>query len=228
MTPQNANVSPSLSTLATMYNFPPIPAPAPVFPECSSSEPNNTNHYQNGIIMAGRRLKEVFRPECPKCTPSPEPRKPIPGWTDGSTAWRAALYNLRAPNNDWDGAVKADQSRTVHNSGCRPVPHASFLLKSASEATPLKQASEAAELYGKYFQLFSRRSESRISLHPQRFRERSILKPGAEGKLLVPDVKLRVYVGSSSPPSGTQCGENPKALWWPTKNLTNNNIRKST
>lgn len=215
--PQNTNeavmsthVSPSIAVLAAMYNFPPIPAPAPVFPEPGCSpEFNDINHYQDGIIMVGRHLTEVFRPECPNCTlhSSSQLRKPIPGWTDGSTAWRAVVYGFRAPINDRRGS-KADKPHTIHNSGHRTDPH---------PPSPYKPANETAELYDKYSRLFRRRSQT--SIPPRKFRERSILKPGAEGKLLVPDVKLRMH-GGSSPLLGSP--------WSPTRNSSDNNMQKTT
>ncbi|KAF6743129.1 hypothetical protein DFP72DRAFT_1102070 [Ephemerocybe angulata] len=88
----------------------------------------------------------------------------------------------------------------------------------AATAMPHVDAVEPAEPTPELFSLFSetlsRRAESRmspstLSTSPSSFesapikRERSLLSPGAEGKLLVPDVKLKVRSPSSASLSGT-------------------------
>jgi len=237
--PNDTPVSKSIATLAAMYNFPPIPPPPPVFPEDNVlSDSEHKNHYQSGIMMASRRLKEILCPERPRraaygpCYP-PEPRKPIPGWTDGSTAWRSSVYSFSAPtdlatmdSSKRDDAGRAYQSfsasphrsrgvySTLSDISCMPAPCGSL---------PSKRACETELLYAKYSESLSRRSESRASLFPtspttsaspptitQR-RERPILKPGAEGKLLVPDVKMRVHGGSSMSLSSTWCGSSRRS-----------------
>ena len=223
------HVSSSIAVLAAMYNFPPLPPPAPVFPE-DDIPARPYNNYQSGIMMAGRRLQEALCPEPPKRTAygqnyPPEPRKPIPGWTDGSTAWRASLYSFSAPtdlstSSSQDDITKAYQSFAAS-------PHRSHGVYStlsdsaramAAGPFPSRRTEETEELYVKYSESLSRRSESRASLFPvssptsisppnsiQR-RERPLVKPGAEGKLLVPNVKMRVHGGSSSSLSSAWCG----------------------
>ena len=77
-----------------------------------------------------------------------------------------------------------------------------------SASTSSLYCPETAQLYAQFSASLNRRSESRLgrgtsSAHSYPaakapVRERSLLMPGAEGKLLVPDVKLPVYTGSSA------------------------------
>ena len=181
-------------------------------------------------MMAGRRLKEALCPDPPKRSAyssnhvTSEPRKPIPGWTDGSNAWRSAVYSFSAPTNlaNTDSTQRENSDRAYRS--CIASPHRSRGVSSTLSDTSRTSAachpgyaaslprlgSETEELYSHYSKSLSRRSESRASLFPStsptdpqslgvpRRRERSLLKPGAEGKLLVPDVKLRAHSGSSS------------------------------
>src|SRR5258708_1852761 len=77
-----------------------------------------------------------------------------------------------------------------------------------SRLSSAARANTSDDLYSKYALAFSRRSDSRSSLSgsapqaqsfpaPTRRREQNILKPGAEGKLLVPDVKLKASSSTS-------------------------------
>jgi len=78
----------------------------------------------------------------------------------------------------------------------------------SSRLSAAARANTSDDLSSKFALAFSRRSDSRTSLSgsaPQaqsfpssiRRREQNILKPGAEGKLLVPDVKLKASSASS-------------------------------
>ena len=237
----DSHISPSIRVLAEMYNFPSIPEPLPVFDDntsSSSSDSYTTNQYQSGVMMASKRLKEVLSPERPKrsiyATNSfpPEPRKPIPGWTDGSNAWRPSLYSLSPPMDL--SKVDPDQleKSTVAYRSYVVSPHRSQYIQSTltdinrtsatnipgCAASPPPYGSDVEVLYSKYSQSLSRRSESRSSLfhsgsptsphsptQPHR-RERPLVAPSAEGKLLVPNVKMRVHGGSSLSLSSAWCG----------------------
>ncbi|TFK40542.1 hypothetical protein BDQ12DRAFT_664288 [Crucibulum laeve] len=222
--------SPSIAKLAEMYNFPPIPPPAPVMDDSSSSETEYYPHeYNSGIMMAGKFLESL----CPKPVKQAptyggyrapvEPRKPVQGWTDGSNAWRATVYSLATPKNSQEPLCQEDTTKaygsfvaTPHRSrgvystvgeSRAPTPRGS---RSASSTSSLPASTN--DMLSKYSQSF-RRSESRSSLScspssvssfpltapaaPQR-RERSLLPKGAEGKLLVPNVKMKVRSGSSA------------------------------
>jgi hypothetical protein len=155
----------------------------------------------------------------------PKDRKPIPGWTDGSDSWRSSVYSLASPNapisstsltsRDERPAAYGSFVASPHRStgvystiGENNTPVASVPSTGPSRLTSAARANTSDDLYSKYALAFSRRSDSRSSLSgsaPQaqsfpalsRRREQSILKPGAEGKLLVPDVKLKASSTSS-------------------------------
>ena len=155
----------------------------------------------------------------------PKERKPIPGWTDGSDSWRSSVYSLASPNAPISSTSLASRDErpvaygsfvaSPHRStgvystiGENNTPVASVPSAGSSRLTSAARANTSDDLYSKYALAFSRRSDSRSSLsgsapQPQSFpalsrrREQSILKPGAEGKLLVPDVKLKASSTSS-------------------------------
>ncbi|THH20021.1 hypothetical protein EW146_g1255 [Bondarzewia mesenterica] len=99
-----ASISPSVAALARMYDFPPLPPRAPLLEEEEeemSSFPEPSNDYQSGVMMAAYRIKTALCPEpAPKRSSHPfnqapsHNQKPIPGWTDGSDAWRSSVYSL--------------------------------------------------------------------------------------------------------------------------------------
>ena len=155
----------------------------------------------------------------------PKDRKPIPGWTDGSDSWRSSVYSLASPNapisstsltsRDERPAAYGSFVASPHRStgvystiGENNTPMPSVPSSGSSRLTSAARANTSDDLHSKYALAFSRRSDSRSSLSgsaPQaqsfpalsRRREQSILKPGAEGKLLVPDVKLKASSISS-------------------------------
>ena len=239
------NISSSIATLAAIYNFPPMPPPPPILEysdsQSSSSESeHNFDLYQNGIMMAARRIKDALCPEAPPkrsmsafAAPQAPPRGPIPGWTDGSGAWRSSVYSLAAPQHK--AKYLGDEKLPKAYTSTIATPHRSRGVNSTmgdatappknnnstgslpvlrpSAVTPARSASFAEDTYSKCPPLsFSRLSDSRMNILPsslpasssasahsnsRRRQEKNILKAGAEGKLLVPDVKLKVSGGSS-------------------------------
>lgn len=179
--------------------------------------------------MASRRIKAALSPDAaPKRSQShasSRERKPIPGWTDGSDAWRSSVYSFSPPHSSH---ITAQFERPAAYKSMAASPHRSTGVYSSlgQDNTPtapsgrrdstssisstrphLGARSNTHEDLSKYPLSFVRRTESRSSissLHPQslpippRRREHSILQPGAEGKLLVPDVKLRGSPSASS------------------------------
>jgi hypothetical protein len=190
--------------------------------------------------MAARRIKAALCPEPVKrsafntAPPPPVSRDPIPGWTDGSVAWRSSVYSLSNPTTPhqavgehWsNNASKSIVASPHHSRGVQstvgevstPTSYhnastASLPVTRPTAPAAMRSVSYADDLYSKYPLSFSRRSESRTSLgipgsYPtssaasfRQQQEKSLLKPGAEGKLLVPDVKLKVKASSSLSPS---------------------------
>ncbi|KAF8158369.1 hypothetical protein B0H34DRAFT_674786 [Crassisporium funariophilum] len=223
----------SIARLAAMYNFPPLPPPPPTFEDSSSSESDYIPRpYTSGVMMAGKLISSLCPPPAKVHVgphrPPPEPRKVIPGWTDGSNAWRSTVYSFSTP--------QANQS-PFHRDGTTSKAYGSFAATShranrglnssctlSSAPAGPSQRSTSDDMIAKFSQSFTHsRSESRASLHqhstatpcspastlslPQSpKRERSLLQPGAEGKLLVPNVKMKVHSGSSASLSSAWSG----------------------
>ncbi|KAG1785458.1 uncharacterized protein HD556DRAFT_1458489 [Suillus plorans] len=223
-------VSRSMATLAALYNFPPLPSVPPMSSPAdstSSSLPEYRNDYQGGTMMASKRIQEIL---CqPHAKPSsfysrpPQPRKPVPGWTDGGSEWRQSVYGGYSTRSDnaSGGSEKAQTSFAATSR--RRVQWTSALSQSNSSSAlaaqcptsslppPQSGQSDSEELYTKYSLPLSRRHELHMSLFPhsasssaqspplsststslscRRRREVPLLKRGAEGRLLVPDVRL--------------------------------------
>ncbi|KAG2336281.1 hypothetical protein BDR05DRAFT_1015112 [Suillus weaverae] len=180
-----ATVSRSMATLAALYNFPPLPPAPSMLPPAditSSSKPEYRNDYQGGTMMASKRIQEVL---CqPRVKPSsfysrpPQPRKPVPGWTDGSSEWRQSVYGGYSKRwADASGGSEKAQTSFIAKSH-RGVQWTSSLSQSNSSCAlaaqcttsnpppPHSSQSYSEELYNKHLLPLSRRSESRMSLFP--------------------------------------------------------------
>ncbi|KAI0826945.1 hypothetical protein BC628DRAFT_1319521 [Trametes gibbosa] len=216
--------------LAAIYNFAPLPPPPPFVPRAKKADaPEPVPRLEGGVMMAARRIQAALCPEKPKQTAwgipvhsDPEvDNKPIPGWTDGSQAWRASVYNY-APPRDFTRTDPDEAAARAYGSHVAS-PHRSHGVystigenKQSSEPSPNRSSSTSSlpsrvmdpsteKMYKQYSASFTRRSESRSSQHQSRglstsptgsarsalTREVSLVKPGAEGCLLVPDVKMR-------------------------------------
>lgn len=180
-----SHVSPSMATLAALYNFPPMPAPAPIIDHSASqsstgSSQHNFNEFHSGVMMAARRIRAALCPEVVKVNAfststnatTSAARKPIPGWTDGTDEWRSTVYSLAAPN---PCRIDSDRPRSQAHS-ISASPHHSRGVNStvgeASTSTPSLPAPKPAptrktseDLYSKYPLSFSRRADSRTSLY---------------------------------------------------------------
>ncbi|EDR13693.1 uncharacterized protein LACBIDRAFT_292504 [Laccaria bicolor S238N-H82] len=220
----SSTATPSIAKLAAFLNFPPLPPPAPTYVDDSNSD-SEPLEYNSGIMMAGRLIDSL----CPKPAKEqahgnyrviPEPRAPVAGWTDGSNAWRASVYSFSSQKlSRADDSTKpystvpalSHRSRGTHSQFSAPTPtnHTASLPSSSTD------------MLAKFSESFNRRSELRSALHSppsptspdypatapcSQKRERSLLRPGAEGKLLVPDVKLKVNSASSASLSSAWSG----------------------
>ncbi|KAI0055591.1 hypothetical protein BV25DRAFT_1842871 [Artomyces pyxidatus] len=217
----------SVAKLMQMYDMPALPPRPPLLDEEEDdSAAGYASDYQTGVIMAARRIKDALCPDpASKRTVRPtsqsgsRERKPIPGWTDGTDAWRASVYSFSSASENHsprsDSSFHQPERSNAYGSFVASPHRASAgvysTLTDGESGTPTtpstRRSSTAEELYSNYPLSFSRRNDSRSSIAgsvPQphslpvaaRRREHSILKPGAEGKLLVPDVKLRPSGGS--------------------------------
>ncbi|KAF9454699.1 hypothetical protein P691DRAFT_754265 [Macrolepiota fuliginosa MF-IS2] len=185
--------SPSVAVLAKLYNFPPAPPPAPIcFEDAAEPELCRAPIGDNGLIMAGRYLRELCsepaKPQTGRHRAPIEPVKTVPGWNDGSNAWRSCLYNLTSPSP----TPQIKKKRVVRSQ----LGDASIPLRNTSASS----LPDNAAMINKYAESLTRRSGTISSSSETTVlkRERSLLPPGAEGRLLVPDVKLKVRTGSSA------------------------------
>jgi len=150
----------------------------------------------------------------------------VPGWTDGSNAWRASLYSISSrPQHpfypEYSSKASESFSPSPHHSPRAPRASCSSGLRSAQ--APPSQRSLSDDMLSKFSQSFQRRSVSRPSPHPSTptlsspsdsqsvsrslpKRERTLLPPAVQGKLLVPDVRLKIHSGSSASLSSTWSG----------------------
>lgn len=170
-----------------------------------SSDPDEGHpplDYTGGNMMAGKFIDSM----CAIKSKS-GPAKIIPGWDDGSTAWRSAVYNF-TPQSPSDPFFKH-----VHPSASSNAQFHRSSSRSSSSAPAAPSPLENDELIAKFNEKFTTRCEARLAQSSSNSRsstptsqpikrERSILQPGAEGKLLVPDVKLKVRTASSASVSG--------------------------
>ncbi|KAH9891778.1 hypothetical protein C8Q73DRAFT_746825 [Cubamyces lactineus] len=233
------------SRLSAHYGFAPLPPPLPFARKSAKASAQvSAPPMEGGIMMAARRIQAALCPEKPKRNAwglpvhsDPEDdNKPIPGWTDGSNAWRASVYNF-APPRDFtapdadDSAVRAYGSYVASPHRSRGVHSTLGENKPATEAVPSRSSSTPSlpqraldpnteKMCRQYSASFTRRSESRTSLQSHTrgtglstsptgstrsalAREVSLVAPGAEGRLLVPNVKMRRVNSSMSSIDGS-------------------------
>ncbi|KAJ7644232.1 hypothetical protein FB45DRAFT_897289 [Roridomyces roridus] len=173
--------------------------------------------YTSGVMMANRRLEAVL-PKPLKPGERPSPLKPVPGWTDGSQAWRASTYSFAPPPRT--RADVLDPNRAAYESFVAS-PHrsaSSGVVASSSSsyfsAPPSPTASSFtsgtsvdSDLLSSFEDTFSRRTSSRLSLYSSvAVLESRILLPSrkqrisqaAGSMLLVPEVLVRPPGRSSS------------------------------
>ncbi|KAG6850748.1 hypothetical protein H0H93_009371 [Arthromyces matolae] len=217
---QQQQVSPSLATLAKVYNWPPLPPPAPVLEEEDQPSLPSPANYDNGILMNARRIKAELTLPPPKRDARgdiiPEPRKVIPGWTDGSNNWRSSIYNLTSP----DSSSPPPQHKSFATRGTRGVQStlSQPRQQSSSSSSPHPTTSispadvKLLDSFNKSFRHSSRLSppSETSSLGSSSFsprKERPLVHPVAEGQLLVRPVTLRVNSNSSL--ANQRCSSHP-------------------
>lgn len=213
-------VSPSLTTLSALYGFPPLPPAPPIQPTSSKPSPPDPQHlhdYQSGVMMSAKRIQAALC--APQSTKRPwfneplPPRKPIPGWTDGSQDWRESVYSF-SPRPSSIVAPGLETKSSFAASSHRGVQWSSS--KSSSSSLPRSSRSEADQLDVKVLPL-SRCPESHTSsftpstscpsqsLPPvsptsststRRRRDNLLAKAG--GRLLVPNVTVPPHHSASS------------------------------
>ncbi|KAF9568795.1 hypothetical protein CPC08DRAFT_718628 [Agrocybe pediades] len=208
--PKQQHPPSSIDQLIKMYNLPPLPeipvaAPEPV----AAPLP-----WTNGIMMAGKLIDSLCPPSQKPQTGryrvvDEPPRKQTKGWDDGSNAWREAVYDQRAgtmfderhpeapPPNATAFFYRHASSRS---SASVSSPSSEKLLADFSSkfvhSSSLSAASSPAASRARSMSSISSAPSTSSSMSTHR-RERSLVHKGAEGKLVVPDVKLKVAGASS-------------------------------
>ncbi|KAL1743175.1 hypothetical protein HDZ31DRAFT_65285 [Schizophyllum fasciatum] len=245
------DLDPSLAAIFKGYDdFRPLPninGVAPT-PRAARRKRDLDAEYSNGIMMSGKRIQEWVRPEQPKSSrpayplplppgyeppassassssSSPKKNGVIPGWNDGTNAWRASIYNLSSSSDDHptdlrEHSAYSTQVASAHRSShgvvptltasppTSPVTSTSSVPTLRRHSTPSSARTDPdALLLSKFSEPFSRRSESRQSLNSgsprpssslPEYREKSLVARGAEHALLVPNVTLKVRRRSNS------------------------------
>ena len=241
------------ATLTKLFpDLPPRPPRAPPLLRRATNESTASfDDYQSGVMMSAQRIRAALCTDPPKkrssrsAYPAEErrERKPIPGWTDGSHAWRASVYNLSAPpdmskpldeesvRGAYKGFVASSQRSggvysTISTPTFEPTSPSAASMPAVTRATAtsmqMRSRSEADEL-SKY-PLIHSRCDSRQSLVgalstsptgstrsmpatiSSRRKEVSLVKRGAEGRLLVPDVKMTRSPSTTTVSSVTSAG----------------------
>lgn len=227
--------------LSTIYDMPPCPAPPPLIrSDTESSTESVADDYTSGIMVASRRITEALQP-APKraswVTPSAalstqyalgstsrsgKNNDVIPGWTDGSNAWRSQVYPFAAPSKD--DKTRYIPTTSVERSSAGVVSTlGEKKVASTSQIVDPQVKRSNSELLGQFESKFFRRSDSRTSLAHQGHlstsptssvrslpvstrttKEVSIVAKQAEGKLLVPKVKLVKRTSSSTEAVGSE------------------------
>ncbi|KZV73832.1 hypothetical protein PENSPDRAFT_682573 [Peniophora sp. CONT] len=229
------SVSPSVAALAKMYDWSPLPArPAAVVQqeqedaaEAAEVTSSLEETYTSGVMMAAERIKDALTTPPPQqpskshlrhSAPAPSrAREPIPGWTDGSDAWRASVYSMSPKDTEIRGMKKPEERPRAYGSFAASPHRSTGGVYSTVSSDPLQtptagnlptRANTTSDV-AQYPLSFARRTDSRTSLSsgsqslPTSTRSRSLVKKGAEGQLLVPDVTLTVRSPASVASTGS-------------------------
>ncbi|KAJ7486000.1 hypothetical protein B0H11DRAFT_2230938 [Mycena galericulata] len=210
----------SLAILQREYGMAPLPPPtSETYNELAPRKqpaPYRPPEYTSGVMMANRRLEAVL-PKPLKPGERAPPLKPVPGWTDGSQAWRASTYSFAPPPRtradilDPNRAAYESFVASPHRSAASGVTASSSAQSSHSappSPTSATPSSLNSELLSSFEDSFARRTSSRLSLFspssspasssgspPRKQRPLSQL---AGGMLLVPNVLMRAPRASGS------------------------------
>ncbi|KAG6857133.1 hypothetical protein H0H87_008703 [Tephrocybe sp. NHM501043] len=205
-------LSKSLAIIAEKYHWAPLPPAPPVLVDEPAVRVTTAPAFDDGILMAARRIKSYLPPPQRRdalghIIPPKEPHPIIPGWNDGSNGWRSSVYGLTAAASS--SSVQHKSFATRSSRGVQSTFSAPTETTIASSNTISADDAERMDKWNSSF----RRTSTPISSsptspissasYPPSRRERPLLHPGAEGKLLVPNVMMKV--NSSSASLSSQC-----------------------
>ncbi|KAJ7025360.1 hypothetical protein C8F04DRAFT_1269251 [Mycena alexandri] len=171
----------SLDFLERTVGLPPLPPPtsetydefAPKVHRAAYRPPA----YTSGVMMAHRRIDAVL-PKALKPGERPPPLVPIPGWTDGSQAWRASTYSFAPPPQtradvlDPNRAAYQSFVASPHRSAASGVTASSYGTSASGGSPPASPTTSGtpsslnSELLSSFEDSLARRTSSRLSLFP--------------------------------------------------------------
>ncbi|KAI0710502.1 hypothetical protein C8Q76DRAFT_798061 [Earliella scabrosa] len=154
--------------LAAIYGFLPLPPPPPLSKTPSRSCDHHAPRLEGGIIMAARRIQAALSSDAPRKTPwgIPVPHvqlvpSPIPGWTDGSNAWRASVYGGTVPSSQ-TAHIRRDDAPIGARDGAAPhQPCCCISPRYQSNGTTFDAHTQ--HLYDEFSAALFRRAQSRSS-----------------------------------------------------------------
>ncbi|KAJ7069674.1 hypothetical protein C8F01DRAFT_1363815 [Mycena amicta] len=207
----------SMAHLQSLYSMPPLPpATSETYnelePSANKAEPPKMLEFTSGVMMANRRLAAVL-PAPRKPGEAPKPVVPVPGWTDGSQAWRASTYSFAPPpktradvtdpNRVAYGTIVATPHRSASGGVVAKEP-SSPTTTSYSSSSSSSSSSRNSDMLSSFEDSFTRRTSSRISLYSPSTSPASSVSCSPPRKrsqlsdmLLVPEIMLRPRAGSS-------------------------------
>ncbi|KAM5540622.1 hypothetical protein V8D89_005653 [Ganoderma adspersum] len=205
--------------LSAMYSFAPLLPPPPFTPKMTASAEKPPPPFDGGIILIAHHIKAALCNKTTKSfwgnpissDPS-EDNKPIPGWTDGSNTWHASVYGFTPPRDftctDPDYAAICAYGSYVTSPHCSHGVHSTLGedkhtamvnnddLQSSLWFIAAQTDATTQKLYNQYSAAFAQCFQSHhLSPHTSSLcscstYEVPLLKPRAEGRLLVPEVKM--------------------------------------
>ncbi|KAJ7784429.1 hypothetical protein B0H16DRAFT_1402343 [Mycena metata] len=213
----------SLDYLERTVGLPPLPPPTSETYDEFAPKVHRPAYrppaYTSGVMMAHRRIDAVL-PKALKPGERPPPFVPVPGWTDGSQAWRASTYSFAPPPQsradvlDPNRAAYQSFVASPHRSAASGVTASSSSSGGSPPASPTTSGTPSSlnsELLSSFEDSLARRTSSRLSLFPSPASSLSLsvsppsastsmggsprkanrAQMAAKGMLLVPEVLMR-------------------------------------
>lgn len=157
---ESDSLSPSMATLAAIYGFS-LPRAQPIASNPTRFPPHREPYYhdyQTGVMMAAKRIEAALcslPDKRPSNKEARKQRKVIPGWTDGSDAWREDVYcfSLRSSRPTSEDEFKTSFAASSHRGVQWTSSNSSSSLPTYSSSDhPLPRSSQSytEKLYEKY------------------------------------------------------------------------------
>ncbi|KAF7422384.1 hypothetical protein PC9H_010540 [Pleurotus ostreatus] len=199
------------------YGFPPVP---PLVTSTSISPPSSADEWEISPTVPSKPFdaKKTLRSLVPEPRKRqqfgnyivpPEPLKEIRGWTDDSNAWRATVYGLVDTDpSDLAARPEMEEVYRKHNACAHRAKGVYSTVGTKDISTipapaPSPRSYEDELLLYNYHSSFVRARSLTPSCASGKSRspptkQRPLVHPLAQGKLLAPNLKLRDHTGSCS------------------------------